>query len=267
MDNRPIGVFDSGVGGLTVTKEIMSQLKNETVVYFGDTARLPYGGKSKEIITKFSFQDVRFLLSRNVKAIVIACNTASANSFDEIKENFDIPVFGVVTPGAKAAARETKNGRVGIIATTGTVRSGAYEKAIFEIDKDIKVFSKACPLFVPLVEEGWTDNEITYMTAEKYISCLTDEGVDSIVMGCTHYPLLQKCLQRVAGEKVTLINPAQETVKDVKEFLKRNDMLREDSERPEHSFFVSDITDMFGKICKEALGDRFLANKIDIERY
>ncbi len=267
MDNRPIGIFDSGVGGLTVAKEIMSRLKNEEVVYFGDTARLPYGSKSKETITKFSFQDVRFLLSKNVKAVIIACNTASANSFEAIKEKFDIPVFGVVSPGAAAAARATKNGRIGVIATTGTVKSGAYEKAIHNIDSGLNVISKACPLFVPLVEEGWADDEITYLTARKYISSLIDDGVDTIVMGCTHYPLLYKCLKKVAGDSVLLVNPAEETTKAVEEFLDGNDMFREGGGAPSHSFFVSDSTDMFEKICLDALGRKFLADKIDIEGY
>lgn len=267
MDNRPIGIFDSGVGGLTVAKEIMEQLDNEEVVYFGDTARLPYGSKSKETITKFSFQDVRFLLSKGVKAVIIACNTASANSFEEVRTEFDVPVFGVVSPGAAAAVRATKNNRVGIIATTGTVRSEAYEKAIIDINNGVQVLSKACPLFVPLAEEGWANEEITFLTAKKYLSCLIERDVDTIVMGCTHYPLLMDCLKKVVGSGVTLVNPALETTKAVKEFLTKNNMLREEESKPKHSFFVSDTTDMFEKICKEALNKNYSAVKIDIEGY
>ena len=267
MDNRPIGIFDSGVGGLTVASQVIKQLENEEIVYFGDTARVPYGNKSKETITKFSRQDVRFLLSKGVKAVIIACNTASANSLDDLINNFDIPVFGVVGPGAKEAVRVTQNQKRGIIATIGTVRSDAYKKAINNVNSTVQVYSKACPLFVPLAEEGWANEEITRLTAEKYLKELVEKGVDTVVMGCTHYPLLRQCLQSVVGEKVRLVDPAYETAKAIKEYLGKNNMLRTSKTQPQHSFFVSDTTDMFEKICSEALNKTYATEEIDIESY
>jgi glutamate racemase len=267
MDNRPIGIFDSGVGGLTVASQVIKQLENEEIVYFGDTARVPYGNKSKEIITKFSCQDVRFLLSKNVKAVIIACNTASANSLDDLINKFDVPVFGVVVPGAKEAVRVTKNQKVGIIATIGTVRSDAYKKAINIVNANVQVYSKACPLFVPLAEEGWANEEITRLTAEKYLKELIEKGVDTVVMGCTHYPLLRQCLQSVVGNEVRLVDPAYETAMAIKEYLVKNNMLRVAETKPQHSFFVSDTTDMFEKICSKALEKRYSTEEIDIESY
>lgn len=267
MDNRPIGVFDSGVGGLTVASQVIKQLENEEIVYFGDTARVPYGNKSKETITKFSRQDVRFLISKGVKAVIVACNTASANSLDDLKDNFDIPVFGVVVPGATEAVRVTKNQKVGIIATMGTVRSDAYKKAIYGVDSQVQVYSKACPLFVPLAEEGWANEEITRLTAEKYLKELVEIGVDTVVMGCTHYPLLKPCLQSVVGESVRLVDPAYETAKAVKKYLSQNNLLRTGEMPPKHRFFVSDTTNMFEKICSEALKRNYPTEEIDIESY
>ena len=192
MDNRPIGIFDSGVGGLTVVKQIIKALPNEDIIYFGDTARVPYGSKTKETVTNFSAQIIRFLLSKNVKTIIIACNTVSSNSYDELIKMFDLPIIEVVTPGVEACLNATKNKIVGIIGTEATVKSGAYEKKIRQKDNNIKVYSKACPLFVPLAEEGWTDNDISRQTAEIYLRDLTEKNIDSIILGCTHYPLLKK---------------------------------------------------------------------------
>lgn len=267
MDNRPIGIFDSGVGGLTVTSRVINELPNEEIVYFGDTARVPYGSKSKETITKFAKQDIRFLLSRNVKAVVIACNTVSSNSLEELKETFDVPIFGVVKPGAAEAAKITKNNNVGIIATAATVRSEAYKKEILKIKKDVNVYSKACPLFVPLAEEGWSNDEITYLTAKKYLEPLLAEGVDTVILGCTHYPLLKECIQKVVGENVTLIDPAYETAVRVDDYLNRNAMTRTVDKKPEYKFFVSDTTDTFDRICSEALKRKFSAEEINIELF
>ena len=234
MDNRPIGIFDSGVGGLTVAKQVIKVLGNENIVYFGDTARLPYGSKSKETVTRFSKQIVRFLKTKDVKAVIIACNTASSNSLEELKETFDLPIFGVVVPGASEAVKATKNKKVGIIGTVGTVRTNAYKKLICEADSSIEVFSKACPLFVPLVEEDWTNNEITKLTAEKYLSELLKEGIDSLVLGCTHYPLLKKCIGDVVGDNVKLVDPAKATALTVKNFLTENNMLNDGTEENHH---------------------------------
>lgn len=269
MDTRPIGIFDSGVGGLTVVREVLKELPNEKIVYFGDTARVPYGGKSKETVTKFSRQDIHFLLSKDVKAIIIACNTVSSNSLDILQEEFDIPLFGVVNPGVAEALRLTKNKKVGIIGTDATIRSGAYEKLIKQADKDIEVFSKSCPLFVPLVEEGWTENEISYLTANKYLADLIETGIDSLVLGCTHYPLLKHCLKVTVGDNITLVDPAHATALVVKDYLIKHRLLNEDGDtfHLKHRFFVSDMTDKFDLICKKALNQPFTAKHIDIETY
>lgn len=267
MDNRPIGVFDSGVGGLTVVKQLMKELGNEEIVYFGDTARVPYGNKSREIVTKFSKQDVRFLLSKGVKAVVIACNTASSNSMEALKAEFDIPIFGVVEPGAKEAVKATQNGRIGVIGTAATIRSGQYGRLIKEIAPAAEVFEKACPLFVPLAEEGWTDNDIAFKTAEIYLKDIMDKGVDCVVLGCTHYPLLKRCIGETLGDKIKLVDPAKEAALMVKNFLRDNNGFRESDTEPEHIFYVSDKTVIFEAMCQKALKKVYSANEINIEKY
>lgn len=242
--NAPIGVFDSGVGGLTVAREIMRQLPNETIVYFGDTARVPYGSKSKETVTTYSRQIVKFLQTKNVKAIVIACNTASAFALETIKKEINIPIIGVVKPGAKSAAETTKNGRIGIIGTVGTIDSGIYNNFLSKTKPNVQVFGKACPLFVPLVEEGLIDDPITIEMATRYISELQQYDIDTLVLGCTHYPLIRSTIQKIVGDKVTLINPAYETTKCLKEVLIKND-IESDSEIVNHKFFVSDGAEKF----------------------
>lgn len=267
MDNRPIGVFDSGVGGLSVVKQLMKVLENESIVYFGDTARVPYGNKSKETVTKFSRQDIRFLLSKDVKAVVIACNTASSNSLDDMKAEFDVPLFGVVIPGANEAVKATKNKKIGIIGTAATVRSGQYKRLITEMCPEAEVFEKACPLFVPLAEDGWTDNEVAYKTAELYLSGMVEKGVDCIVLGCTHYPLLKQCIGETVGESIKLVDPAKEAALEVKKFLTETNSLRMEKKAPEHVFYVSDKTDIFGTMCKKALKKVYTPEEIDIEKY
>lgn len=268
MDSRPIGVFDSGVGGLTVVQEIMNQLPNEEIIYFGDTARVPYGSKSKETVTKYSKQIIRFLLTKNIKAIIIACNTASSNSLEEVRKTFDIPIIGVVKPGAVMAYKTTKNKRIGIIGTEATIRSESYSKEIKKHDKEIETFSVPCPLFVPLAEEGWTDNEISYLVAKKYLEPFADLEIDTLVLGCTHYPLLKDVIQNVVGNKVQLINPALETAKDLKELLSAGNALREDKTAPNHSFYVSDNTSKFEQIAAIALKKSIpQVEIIDIEQY
>lgn len=237
--DSPIGVFDSGVGGLTVVKEIMNQLPNEGIVYFGDTARVPYGSKSKETVTTYSRQIVKFLQTMKVKAVVIACNTASAFALETLKKEVDIPMIGVVKPGAKSAANATQNNRIGIIGTEGTIRSGMYDDFLSKTNPDIKVFGKACPLFVPLVEEGLMDDPITYEMAKRYLSNLLEDDIDTLVMGCTHYPLLRKTIQKVVGDGITLVNPAYETAKELKDVLVKHGIIN-DSLRKEHRFYVSD---------------------------
>lgn len=227
--NAPIGVFDSGVGGLTVAREIMRQIPNEKIVYFGDTARVPYGSKSKETITRFSRQIVRFLETQKVKAIVVACNTASAYALDELEKEVDIPIIGVVRPGAKVAANATKNGKIGVIGTEGTISSGIYASYIKQIKSDVEVIGKACPLFVPLVEEGLWEDPVTDEIAKRYLAELShlDKDIDTLILGCTHYPLIRSTLGRIMGEKVTLVNPAYETARELKELLIEKELLND----------------------------------------
>ena len=200
-ENReaPIGVFDSGVGGLTVAREIMRNLPSERIVYFGDTARVPYGSKSRESIIRFSRQIIHFLQEEHVKAIVVACNTASAYALDEVQKDLDIPIIGVVKPGAKVAADATRNKRIGVIGTKGTIGSNIYADYIHEIDPEITVVGKACPLFVPLVEEGWLKDPVTVEVAQRYLQELQEQDIDTLVMGCTHYPLLRSVLRELLG--------------------------------------------------------------------
>lgn len=268
MDRRPVGIFDSGIGGLTVVKEVMKILPNEDIYYFGDTARVPYGNKSPETVTKFSFQNTRFLINKDVKAIVIACNTASAFSLGHVMENFKLPVLGVIDPGARAAVRETKIGKIGIIGTEGTISSKAYEKAIRKLMPDAEILAHPCPLFVPLVEEGWAGSRVSYMVAEEYLAPLKRAGVDTLVMGCTHYPLLNRVVGDVMGPDVKLINPAEETAIDLKQILTAFELQNDINEASKCKYYVSDNTDKFSKVGSNFLNSEvFDVDKIDIEKY
>ncbi len=271
MNNAPIGVFDSGVGGLTVAREIMRQIPNERIVYFGDTARVPYGSKSKDIIIKYSRQIIRFLLTENVKAIVIACNTASAFAIETMQQEFDIPIVGVVKPGAKVAAQTTTNGRIGLIGTEGTIRSGVYADYIKSYRQDAQVIGKACPLFVPLVEENMLHDEITDMVANRYLSELKDKDIDTLIMGCTHYPLLRSTVGKVMGEGVTLVNPAYETAIELKNVLNRENIANVcevDSPSSMYRFYVSDDEDKFKTFANSILPfDITMTQQINIEEY
>lgn len=264
----PIGVFDSGVGGLTVVREIMRQLPSENVIYFGDTARVPYGSKSKQTVLKFSKQIVRFLMTKNVKAIVFACNTASALALEDMRKDITIPVIGVVRPGAKMATEMSVTKSVGIIGTDATIKSGIYTDYIRQLDPDITVVGRACPLFVPLVEEGLLEDRITDDMVDRYLSELKPYNVDSLVLGCTHYPLLMNPIKRYMGNNVTLINPAYETAKELKNILKSNNLLNEKKINPSYDFYVSDGVDKF-----KAFADRVLpihvtdVKVVDIESY
>ena len=267
MDNRPIGVFDSGLGGLTVVKELIRELPGESIVYFGDTARIPYGTRSKEIVTKYSAQCIRFLLSKNIKMVVIACNTASSSSLEELTAMFDLPILGVIRPGARAAVEATRSGKIGVIGTSGTIRSKAYPNTIMELNPESVVVDEACTLFVPIVEEGWSDTEIARLTAERYLSNLKEQEVDTVVLGCTHYPLLEQTIAQVMGPDVALINPAVSTVRQVREILTRKNMLRESSTEPETSFYVSDFGQSFQRIGSRFLNRDIVAQCIDIEKF
>lgn len=270
-NSAPIGIFDSGVGGLTVAREIMRQIPNERLVYFGDTARVPYGNKSKETVTKYSRQIIRFLKTQNVKAIVVACNTASAYALDEIEKELDIPIIGVVKPGAKVAAETTRNKKVGVIATAGTIQSQIYTEYIQGIQPDIQVIGKACPLFVPLVEEGLLEDPVTDEIATRYLNELKDIDIDTLILGCTHYPLIRSTVGRIMGEEVTLVNPAYETAIELRSLLERENLLNPSTQRlgtNQYQFFVSDGADKFKTFANSILKYGILsAQVIHIEEY
>ncbi len=259
LDNRrykPIGVFDSGVGGLTVAREIMRQLPGERLIYFGDTARVPYGSKSKETITRYSRQIIRFLQEKGVKAIVVACNTASALALPQIRTEIAIPIIGVVKPGAKVAAETTRNGRIGVIGTEATIGSQIYTRVIHEHNPKAEVIGKPCPLFVPLVEEGWRKDPITEEIARRYLDSFQSSDIDTMIMGCTHYPLLRSTLRRILGESVTLVNPAYETAQSLKALLEEQDLVndgQETGEVPQYQFYVSDAADKFKEFANTIL--------------
>lgn len=257
MSWKAIGVFDSGVGGLTVLKEIVRALPQEDTVYLGDTARVPYGTKSPETVVRYSHQIAEFLVSRDIKLLVVACNTASAVALDSLKESFSIPIVGVIEPGARRAVSVTRSGKVAVIGTEGTVKSSAYTKAIKRLAPEVQVVSRACPLFVPLAEEGWVDNEVARLTARTYLQGLTDEGIDTLVLGCTHYPLLKPVIAEVMGPAVTLVDSAEETARTVAEILGESSLLRPAAEQGNHHYFVTDIPAGFIRV-----GNRFLGGRL-----
>ena len=266
--NNPIGVFDSGVGGLTVAREIMRQLPGEDLVYFGDTARVPYGSKSKNTVLKYSRQIVRFLRTKDVKAIVVACNTASALALDDIAAEIDIPIIGVVKPGAKMAVETTKTGNVGVIGTESTIKSGIYNDYIRELNPDITVVSKACQLFVPLVEEGLLEDRVTDDIVARYLQEMKEYRVDSLVLGCTHYPLIRNAIKRFMGDEVRLVNPAFETAKSLKELLAEQGILNTSRRKPEYEYYVSDGVDKFITFADSVLPCHVTDTQVvDIERY
>lgn len=269
--DAPIGVFDSGIGGLTVVREIMRQLPNERIVYFGDTARVPYGSKSKETVTRYSRQIVRFLQTKEVKTIVVACNTASAYALDTLEKEFKLPMIGVVKPGAKVAADATKNGKIGVIATQATIGSHSYSDYIKQINQNAVVLGKACPLFVPLVEEGLLEDPVTDEIAMRYLTELIDVGIDTLILGCTHYPLIRKTIGKIMGDGVTLVNPAYETARELKEQLAASGMLNEakiDLGTNQYQFFVSDAAEKFKNFANSIIKYGILSAKtIHIEEY
>lgn len=267
MTNKsPIGVFDSGVGGLTVVKEIMNQIPGETIIYFGDTARLPYGSKSKKTVITYTRQIIRFLMSNGVKAIVIACNTASAFALETVKAEFDIPIIGVVKPGAKVAAKSTRNGRIGVIGTEGTIQSGIYNEFLSKTNPKVTVFGKACPLFVPLVEEGLIDDPITLEMARRYINVLMEKQIDTLVLGCTHYPLLRETIRKVVGDDVVLVNPAYETAKCLTKVLSEHGLRNDSTSKQSHKFYVSDGAEKFRAFANTILPCEVMETKdINIE--
>lgn len=268
--NAPIGVFDSGVGGLTVAREIMRNLPSEKIVYFGDTARVPYGSKSRDTVIRYSRQIVHFLQTQEVKAIVIACNTASAFALEAVQEDLELPVLGVIDAGAKVAARETKNKKVGVIGTIGTVASRIHESYLKSYDPEIMVFGKACPLFCPLVEEGWLHDQVTYEVAGRYLQELKDERIDTLILGCTHYPLIRSTIAKVMGEEVRLVNPAYETAIELRNLLQEQGIDSKGAGKEEfpYRFYVSDLAEEFQSFANSILPyDVKMTQKVDIEKY
>lgn len=252
--NKPIGVFDSGLGGLTVVKELMRQLPNEDIIYFGDTARVPYGTKSKESIIRFSRENSQILLKHDVKMIVVACNSCSSYAMPSLRKHFPIPIVGVIQPGALKAVQSTQKKKVGVIATQATIHSQKYATTIKQFDQDVDVFSQACPLFVPLVEEGWMDKDVTVDVAREYLTPLKESGIDTLILGCTHYPLLKNTLARVMGDKVTLIDSAREVAHEVDRLLEKNGLKQTKKRKAKHKFLVSDKPQKFQQIASKFLG-------------
>ena len=253
----PIGLFDSGVGGLTVLREVIRQLPNESTIYFGDTARVPYGSKSGDVITRFSMEIAQFLLQEKVKMIVVACNTASAFALSALRARLDVPLIGVIEPGAHAALSVSRTGRIGVIGTEGTIESQAYTEAIHRLKAGTHVYGQACPLIVPLVEEGWIDKPVALEIVKEYLIPLLANDVDALVLGCTHYPLLKPVLSRVAGPQVRLIDSAEETARAVGDKLKELNLEAPSGAPVLRRFFVSDAPEKFEKV-----GLRFLGREI-----
>lgn len=266
----PIGVFDSGVGGLTVVREIIRKLPEENIVYFGDTARVPYGSKSQKTIIRFSEQIIRFLKTKQVKAIVIACNTASALALDAVRDEFDVPILGVVVPGARAAVAATRNQKIGIVGTDATVRSGVYTQVIKKMNPQIQVIEKACPLFVPLVEEGFKEHVVTQEIIEYYLESLRDTDIDAMILGCTHYPLLRSRIRAYMGDKIQIVNPAYETAMDLKALLKEQEMDNDsmDASDSRYEFYVSDMAEKFRQFANTVMPfDVPETNVVNIEAF
>ena len=249
-----IGIFDSGLGGLTVVKELIHHLPNERIVYFGDTARVPYGTKSAGTIIRYSREIVRVLLKHKVKMVVVACNTASSLALDVLKKEFDVPILGVIDPGARTAVEVTRNKKIGIIATSSTVKSGKYAQKIVQLNKNIVVTSLACPLFVPLVEEGWFDHAVTYQVAQQYLANMKKNKIDTLILGCTHYPLLKQVLHNVMGPNVQLVDSAREVALQVKQLLAKAKLLRTRLGPCQHVFIVSDEPKQFQRLAMQFLG-------------
>ena len=257
MSWQAIGIFDSGVGGLTVLRELTKALSQEDTIYLGDTARVPYGTKSPDTVIRYSQEIATFLTRRDIKLLVVACNTASAVALPTLRRALPIPVVGVIEPGAKRAAEVTRSGVIGVIGTSGTIRSSAYSRAIKRLNPAISVLAKPCPLFVPLAEEGWTDNDVARMTARLYLEELREAQVDTLVLGCTHYPLLKKVIAEVMGPDVTLVDSAAETARTVATILQEKRLLRPPAELGNHHYYVTDVPAGFIRV-----GNRFLGGKL-----
>jgi glutamate racemase len=253
--DAPIGVFDSGVGGLTVVKELTRRMPHESILYFGDTARVPYGPKSAQTVRRYSQEATAYLTSRGVKAIVIACNTATAHAYEELRSTVPLPVIGVIEPGARAAAAATTTSRIGVIGTAGTIRSGAYDYAVRALLPEARVYAQPCPLFVPIVEEGWSTHEVALLAAREYLRPLHEVDIDVLILGCTHYPLLQPLLAQVMGPRVTLVDSAAETAREVEATLAARQLLTGSTTAPNLHFVASDSPLRFREVGRRFLGE------------
>lgn len=263
---KPIGVFDSGIGGLTVVKRLASTLPNENIIYFGDTARVPYGSKSNSTVIEYSIQDTRFLLQKNVKAIIVACNTASSIAIPDLRKIFDIPIIGMIEPGSKMALKKSRNNRIGVIGTRATITNLAYSSEIKKLNDKVKVIEKPCPLFVPLAEEGWIHHQATFEIAEEYLSELRNSGIDTLVLGCTHYPILSKVIQKVIGSNVTLIDSGIASSELIKMQLEKLDLLSDSDSIGSQEYYVSDIPVKFKEVAELFLGKEIdHVYKVDLE--
>lgn len=260
MDNRPIGVFDSGLGGLTSVRRFLQVLPGEDIIYLGDTGRVPYGSRSRETIIKYALQDAAFLYAHNIKAMVIACNTVCATALDVLRQKYDIPVFEVVEPAVSKAAQVTKNGRIGLIGTEATIHSGAYERLLAKHAPESRVFGKACPLFVPLVENGriHVGDTVIETVAEEYLEELKKENIDTLILGCTHYPLLSSVISKTMGDGVYLVDSGAVTAESAAEKLKKNELLSGKKDGGCRKYFVTDSTQAFGRLASMFLGSEVL---------
>ena len=252
----PIGVFDSGIGGLTVVRALTRRMPHENIVYFGDTARVPYGPKSTQVVREYAAQDTDVLLEHHVKMIIVACNTVSAVALDVVQKRAKVPVMGVILPGAGAAVKASGKKRVGVIGTMGTINSNAYTNAIRQIDPGVQVFGRACPLFVPLAEEGWIDHKATELIAKEYLFPLTLEKIDTLVLGCTHYPILKQVITRVLHDAVTLIDSGEATAEAAAILLEERGLKNTSTLKPNLRFSVSDVPHMFTEVGERFLGQR-----------
>jgi glutamate racemase len=256
--SNPIGFFDSGIGGLTVVKEVMSLLPNENIIYFGDTARVPYGSKSNSTVIEYTLQAAHFLMKKNIKMLVVACNTASSIALGELRKTIDIPVIGVIEPGAKMALEETKNGRIGVIGTRATINNKAYSTQLKKSIKKVRIFEKACPLFVPLAEEGWLDHKATELIAKEYLDEFKLHDIDTLILGCTHYPILAGVIAKVVGKKVKLINSGTPASYIIRNYLEGRGLCSQSVQIGYHEFYVSDVPAKF-----KTVAERFLGRKVD----
>jgi glutamate racemase len=263
---KPIGVFDSGIGGLTVVKRLASTLPNENIIYFGDTARVPYGSKSNSTVIEYSIQNTKFLLQKNIKALVVACNTASSIAIPDLKKMFNIPIIGMIEPGSRMALSKTHNKKIGVIGTRATISNLAYSKEIKKMNNKAEVFEKPCPLFVPLAEEGWIKHRATYEIAEEYLKELREEEIDTLVLGCTHYPILTEVIQKVIGSKVSLIDSGVASSELIKMELEKFNLLSDSGTTGSQEYYVSDIPAKFKEVAELFLGREIdHVHKVDLE--